>query len=96
MKTILVTTDFSAHTHWATDYALELASQLTARLVVIYVYGPLPNTALAPAQEWMTSSTEAEYYLAMRKLGRLRQKIYENDQRLGRYVGCSPACCHFI
>ena len=64
MKTILVTTDFSAHTHWATDYALQLASQLTARLVVIHVYGPLPNTA--PAQEWMTTNLAVNWLASWR------------------------------
>lgn len=78
MTTILVAADFLANAHWATDYALQLARQLTARLVVIHVYDPLPNTA--PAQEWMTSSTEAEYYLAMRKLRRLRQKMMKTTK----------------
>ena len=36
MTTILVAADFLANAHWATDYALQLASQLTARLVVIH------------------------------------------------------------
>lgn len=78
MKTILVTTDFSEHAHWATDYALELASQLNARLVVIHVYDPLPNTA--PAHEWLTSSAEAEYYLAIRKLGQLQRQMLKTTK----------------
>ena len=36
MTTILVAANFLANAHWATDYALQLASQLTARLVVIH------------------------------------------------------------
>ncbi|MEZ0484170.1 universal stress protein [Fibrella aquatica] len=80
MTTILVTTDFSAGAHWATDYALELARQLHTRLVVFHAYDPLPN--VTPAQEWLTSTPETQYFLAMRPLSLLR------DQMLAKTDGC--------
>ncbi|MCY7359414.1 MAG: universal stress protein [Rudanella sp.] len=78
MNTIMVATDLSASAHWATDYALELASRLRARLVIVHAYDPLPNTA--PAHEWMSSTAEAEYHVAVRKLNRLRRSIIKTTK----------------
>ena len=41
MNTILVATDFSDNAYWGTDYALELARQLHAHLIVLHAYDPL-------------------------------------------------------
>ncbi len=73
MSTILLATDFSASAHWATDYARQLAQQLKARLVLLYVYDPLP--AVTPAHEWLTSTAEAQYMHAMHQLTQLRSQL---------------------
>lgn len=94
MTTILVTTDFSDSAHWATNYALELAYQLKARLVLVHAYDPLPTTA--PAHEWMTSTTETEYYQALSKLSRLRQEMLETTNNLVDVsVVTRPMAAHF-
>ncbi len=78
MTTLVVATDFSENAHWATNYALQLACRLRARLVVVHAYDPLPNSA--PAHEWMTSTDEAEYQRAIRKLSRLRQQMMKTTK----------------
>lgn len=73
MKTILVATDFSASAQWPVDYALHLAQQSHARLVVVHAFDPLP--ANAPAQEWLMDTGQGQYYIALRKLGELREQL---------------------
>ncbi|RYF65455.1 MAG: universal stress protein [Cytophagaceae bacterium] len=73
MTTILVATDFSFGAHWATDYALELARHLHTRLVLVHAYAPLPNDA--PAQEWLTSTAEAQHFRALHQLNQLSEQM---------------------
>ncbi|MBO0947158.1 universal stress protein [Fibrella forsythiae] len=75
MNTILVATDFSYGAHWATDYALALARHLHTRLVLIHAYDPLPNDA--PAQEWLTSTAEAQHMRALHQLNHLREQMLQ-------------------
>jgi nucleotide-binding universal stress UspA family protein len=70
MNTILVATDFSANAHWATDYALELARQLHARLVLIHAYEAIPNLTMPP--DLMATESAKQYEQAMKQLAVLR------------------------
>lgn len=75
MTTILVATDFSANSHWATDYALDLARQLHVRLVLVHIFNPFANLTMRPA---MTSLASAEQYEhALQQLTVLRNKMLE-------------------
>lgn len=71
MKTILVTTDFSAGAHWATDYALELASQLRLRLVVIHAY----DVDAGNSPDRMTPVDNGEYEQALGQLSQIRNQM---------------------
>lgn len=71
MTTILVSTDFSASAHWATDYALELAKQLDTRLVVVHAYDPLPNAF----SDGIDATTGGAYFLAIRQLSLIHARM---------------------
>ncbi|ARK12360.1 universal stress protein [Fibrella sp. ES10-3-2-2] len=73
MKTLAVATDFTDGSHWATDYALELARQLHTRLILVHIYDPLP--AITPAQEWLTSTAESQYFRAIHQLQQLSNEL---------------------
>ncbi|WP_020602032.1 universal stress protein [Spirosoma spitsbergense] len=75
MNTILVATDFSANAHWATDYALELARQLHARLVLIHAYEPIPNLTMPP--DLMATESTRQYEQTMGQLSILRNKMLD-------------------
>ena len=66
MTTIVVATDFLDNAHWATDYAIQLASQLHTRLVVINVYDVVPN--IDPVGERISSTAESQYSHALSQL----------------------------
>lgn len=73
MTTILVATDFTANSHWATDYALELACQLQVRLVLVHAYDPLPDTN--PAPNGASSTAEGPDYRALQQLNQVRNQM---------------------
>lgn len=73
MTTILVATDFSANAHWATDYALELARQVEARLVLIHAYDPFPNLTMPPL--WMIPKAQELYQQALQQLITLQNEL---------------------
>lgn len=73
MITILVPTDFSTNAHWATDYALELARQLSARLVLTHFHDPISDST--SSQMGLTVSSKATYYSVMQQLYRVRSQL---------------------
>ncbi|MGA0555322.1 universal stress protein [Larkinella sp. VNQ87] len=73
MKTILLATDFSRNAKPASDFALQLAELLQARLVLLHVYQhPL---RLAPLQAVFTPMEEKNKVNARRRLYRLRDRM---------------------
>jgi nucleotide-binding universal stress UspA family protein len=78
MKTILVSTDFTANSHWAVDYALDLACQLHLRLVVIHVY----DVALGNSPDRMTPMDSGGYEQALDRLSQLRHDMLRATNHL--------------
>lgn len=76
MKTLLVPVDFSPNSREAAQYALGLALDLGASLVLLHAYDPLPPNA--PAHEWLTSTAQAQYYSALEKLHQLRNQLQQS------------------
>ncbi|RRA99996.1 universal stress protein [Larkinella rosea] len=73
MKTIVLATDFSKSAKPASDFALQLAEQLKARLVLLHVYHhPL---RLPPLQAVFTPLEEKNKVSSRRKLYRLRDQL---------------------
>ena len=75
MKTILVATNFSANSHWATDYALELARQFRARLVLIHTYEPFPDHTVP--LDGMGTESARQYEQAFGQLTVLRNDLLD-------------------
>jgi nucleotide-binding universal stress UspA family protein len=73
MNTILVATDFSADSHWGTDYALELARQLHAQLVVLHAYEPPATPTAAP--NGVVLQGGVQYEEAVKKLCQLQSQM---------------------
>ncbi|MFD2935020.1 universal stress protein [Spirosoma flavum] len=73
MTTILVATDFSGNAHWATNYALEVAHQLHARLVLIHAYEPFTNG--------IRSKAERSYEQTLHQLNQLREQMLQATNR---------------
>ena len=73
MNTILVATDFSADAHWGTDYALELARQLHAQLIVLHAYEPPATPTAAP--NGVASQGGVQYEQAIKKLCQLQSQM---------------------
>lgn len=71
MTTTLVSTDFSASAHWATDYAPELAKQLNTRSVAVHAYDPLPNAF----SDGSDATTGGACFLAIRQLNRIHARM---------------------
>ena len=95
MNTILVATDFSANAFWGTDYALELACQLHAHLIVLHAYDPVPNPTIAP--DWMALKAGDQYEQSIKKLRQLRSQM-QNATNLPVDISVvarpgSPATC---
>ncbi|GAB4048927.1 universal stress protein [Spirosoma litoris] len=73
MITILVTTDFSANAHWVTDYALALARQLPARLVLTHFYDPVADKT--PPLAGLKATFKTNYYTILQQLYRVRSQM---------------------
>jgi nucleotide-binding universal stress UspA family protein len=78
MKTILVSTDFTVNSHWAVDYALDLACQLRLRLIVMHVY----NVELGDSPDRMTPMDNGGYEQALGRLSRLRHDMLRATNHL--------------
>ncbi|GAB3742103.1 universal stress protein [Spirosoma lituiforme] len=76
MTTIVVASDFSANSHWATDYALALAHQLHVRLVLVHIFNPFSTWTMRPVLTTLATAEQHEH--AIQQLTNLRIQMLES------------------
>ncbi|MBD2756535.1 universal stress protein [Spirosoma validum] len=76
MTTIVVATDLSANSHWATDYALALARQLRVRLVLVHIFNPFSTWTMRPVLTTIATAEQHEH--ALQQLTNLRIQMLES------------------
>jgi nucleotide-binding universal stress UspA family protein len=75
LKRILVPTDFSEHSRKALHYAMALARQFSAELLLVYVIEPLPPSAQFSATDGVPFDSKLFHRQASKHLAEWREKV---------------------